>query len=327
MKQARHILWLKGTLAAWRTMLKGTLAVCLAMLLSSCQHKELCYDHSHIMEVDVVFDWCNAPEASPESMALYLFPQDGGRVLKYDFAGCSGGRIRVSNGVYDAICLNSDTYDICVLDDDRYESLRISTKDLEESSGLSSIGIFSRIPTAAEEKLATPPETIWSACAENIILGESARTVTLSPVLNVINCAVEIRNADNLRWINNISGSLSGMSDSYMPQLSTSSDECATLIFGCNYNIEESVIYGQLSTFGHCPSENNIHTLTIYVTLADDSSWEYTFDVTQQIHESEDQYNLRIILDELPIPKPVMNGGGFKPVVSEWGEVEIDINM
>lgn len=46
--------------------------------LVSCEHKELCYDHSHTVDVRVVLDWKNAAEASPSSMRLYLFPQDGG---------------------------------------------------------------------------------------------------------------------------------------------------------------------------------------------------------------------------------------------------------
>lgn len=50
----------------------------LVFLLASCEHKELCYDHSHTVDVRVVLDWKNAVEASPSSMRLYLFPQDGG---------------------------------------------------------------------------------------------------------------------------------------------------------------------------------------------------------------------------------------------------------
>lgn len=42
-------------------------------------------------------------------MSLYLFPQDGGKALRYEFAGHKGGKIRVPAGHYDALCLNSDT--------------------------------------------------------------------------------------------------------------------------------------------------------------------------------------------------------------------------
>ncbi len=84
----------------------------LVFLLASCEHKELCYDHSHTVDVRVVLDWKNAAEASPSSMRLYLFPQDGGDVLSYGLADCRGGNITVPTGCYKILCLNSDTRSI-----------------------------------------------------------------------------------------------------------------------------------------------------------------------------------------------------------------------
>ena len=82
-----------------------------ALAVASCEHKDLCYDHSHTIDVEVVFDWRNASEAAPESMSLYLFPGDG-EALRYDFTGRDGGTIRVPIGKYEALCLNSDTENI-----------------------------------------------------------------------------------------------------------------------------------------------------------------------------------------------------------------------
>lgn len=31
-----------------------------ALAVASCEHKDLCYDHSHTIDVEVVFDWRNA---------------------------------------------------------------------------------------------------------------------------------------------------------------------------------------------------------------------------------------------------------------------------
>ena len=55
-----------------------------ALAVASCEHKDLCYDHSHTIDVEVVFDWRNASEAAPESMSLYLFPTNGGEALRYE---------------------------------------------------------------------------------------------------------------------------------------------------------------------------------------------------------------------------------------------------
>lgn len=60
------------------------------LLLTSCEHKDLCYDHSDATEIQVVFDWTNAPDATPETMRLYLFPVGGGTPHTYEFPDYRG---------------------------------------------------------------------------------------------------------------------------------------------------------------------------------------------------------------------------------------------
>ncbi|EYB12031.1 hypothetical protein M119_4821, partial [Bacteroides fragilis str. 3783N1-6] len=38
------------------------------MQFASCEHKDLCYEHSHAVKVKVVFDWSKAPGVTPETM-------------------------------------------------------------------------------------------------------------------------------------------------------------------------------------------------------------------------------------------------------------------
>lgn len=292
-------------------------------LLLSCTHKELCYDHSHIIETDVVFDWSNAPGASPKSMNLYLFPKSGERPIRHDFVGHEGGRIRLNSGTYDIICLNSDTENIDVLDGSQSDSLRITTKN----PNLSAMGYMRSAPRTGGERLSDSPEKVWSSYAADVAIEKTGTVVTLYPKPNTISCNVTIRNVENLKWVESIYGTLSGMSDGYFPQREQLCEMLSTIAFGCTCNPEEKTITGALSSFGHCPSTSNKHKLTIYVTLADGSSWEYDFDVIEQIHESPTPHDITIILDDIPIPKPVMNNGGFKPSVDEWDDIAIDINM
>ena len=39
-----------------------------SLLMVGCEHKELCHDHPHTTQLQVVFDWAKAPDASPNSM-------------------------------------------------------------------------------------------------------------------------------------------------------------------------------------------------------------------------------------------------------------------
>ena len=49
----------------------------LAFLTQSCDHKDLCYRNEHHTELEIKFDWSNAPDAQPRTMVVQLFRMDG----------------------------------------------------------------------------------------------------------------------------------------------------------------------------------------------------------------------------------------------------------
>ena len=53
------------------------LLLCFAAAMAACDHRELCYDHSHWVDLTVDFDWSEAPDARPSTMVVILFPADG----------------------------------------------------------------------------------------------------------------------------------------------------------------------------------------------------------------------------------------------------------
>lgn len=77
----------KAKIVKMKNMLRSVTAFMAILILSSCEHKELCYSHAHTAKVQVIFDWKNASEANPETMRLYLFPIDGGKAEMYEFVG------------------------------------------------------------------------------------------------------------------------------------------------------------------------------------------------------------------------------------------------
>lgn len=58
-----------------------TAAVAVLLAMTACEHKELCYEHPHTTDVDVLFDWNYAPDAERnnevEGMRLWFYPIDG----------------------------------------------------------------------------------------------------------------------------------------------------------------------------------------------------------------------------------------------------------
>lgn len=310
-----------------------TISAAILAVLTSCEHKELCYDHTPSVAVNVIFDWRNASDATPRSMSCYLFPTDGGKVLRYEFTDRNGGMIRVPAGRYDALCLNSDTETINYRNTDREKSFEVTTRTTALLSDLASLGVHSseapRTGGTENERVVLSPDMLWSDHVESIELKRTSapQAVTLYPKVSVCKYTVEIRNAENLKYMSGISGSLSSLAGGLFAGKSETTEELVTIPFEITVSADKSTLTGGLLTFGHCPSKQNRHRLIVYAILSDESKWYYTYDVTDQIHSAPDQRNVHIVLDGLPLPKPIVNGGGFQPSVDEWQSVDVDIEM
>lgn len=316
-----------------KTLIYSFVAIGALALATSCKHKELCYDHSHTVDVEVVFDWRDAPDAAPESMSVYLFPTDGGEALRYELTNRKGGSIRVPVGTYDALCLNSDTKSVSYRNADRFETFEVTTPTTTLLANLSSIGVRSEGVPRAEgsetERIALSPDRLWGDHSRGIVLRQVAekQTITFYPADQVCRYTVEIRNAENLKYVLGVSGSLSSLAGGLYAGKSQLTEECVTIPFEVLVSEDQTALSAELLTFGHCPSTQNEHQLIIYAVLSDESRWYYTYNVTEQIHAAEDQRNVHILLDGLPLPEPIVNGGGFQPSVDEWHSVGVDIEM
>lgn len=329
---------------ALQKILRNAIMFICVMAASGCQHQELCLDHTHGADVDVAFDWSEHPDAEPESMVLFLFPLDGSTPLRYDMTGHRGGRIRVRAGQYDAICFNTDTRYICYRNTDRKETFEITTEMASPLAGLSFLGEGAHPIPRASGKEAEPvvmsPEPIWTARAENILIAENnpqGNTLTLTPRTGVSRISVEIRNVDNLKYCYGVSANITSMAGGMLPGINHDelTDENVTIPFDMKISEDRTQISGEFLTLGHCSSSNRAmgdchgtpHMLTVYAVLSDGSKWYYSYDVTEHLRAAEDQRNINIILDGLPLPKPIVNGGGFHPEVMPWDNIIIPLPM
>ena len=118
-----------------------TAIVALASLgiLTSCRHKDLYMEESMTSKLTVVFDWRNAPDANPSSMALYLYEKDGHSPMRYIFNNREGGEIKAPFGTRHALYMNADNTDwIHIRGHENVETMELFTSDAEalESQGL-----------------------------------------------------------------------------------------------------------------------------------------------------------------------------------------------
>lgn len=310
------------------------LIIALLGIFASCTHKELCYDHSHVVNLSVKFDWSDAPDAYPESMSLYIFSEDGTKPQRYELLGREGGVIRLTRGVYHAVCLNSDTRNIECRNKEDISTFLVTTRDEDGTSSTGSgfgLALSSMVLNGAEmsERVAREPEKLWTGNGYNFVVEHDGDVMMLKPQQAVIDITISIYNAQNLRTVKTIVGTLSGLSEGMLAGTGERSDVCVTHPFEIRMSEDKSSLHANLRAFGDCLSGDKRHYIDLYVMIADGSQWKYRIDVTDEVHKATDKHHIDIVIDGLPVPEPApgVDDGGFKPTIDDWNNIEQELQM
>lgn len=310
-------------MSAKRSLFRAWLLLCVAASAVSCRHKELCYDHDSMVELRVVFDWSECPDATPRTMVLQLFAPDGRRYNRYEFGSPQGGAIRVHAGTYKMLFHNGDMETV-VERGSAYDEYVLTTID---RTLLSPLGRGSEAPRpsgAQEQPVRHAPETIWAGrCGSTEVRsGVEGQSVTLVPEVATSVYTVEIRNVENLGAVAGVSAAFTGLAECYSPRLGAGAGASVTVPLDLK-RVDARTLTTRFVAFGHCPAGPERHTFSVYTT----SKWFYHFDVTEQLHDSSDPRNVRIVIDGLKLPDE--SAGGMDTSVSDWNDnvIDTDIDM
>lgn len=308
-----------------------SLLICAAaMLLSGCHHKDL-ESFEPTGDLEVVFDWRDAPDAAPASMAFTLFPETGSQPEAFMFENRTGGAIRTGAGDYRAICLNSDINDWASLRNrEAIETFEVTTPDAAELSAQNlDSSSLPRARGAENERIASTPGMLWGSAKEKftVLTTGGHQVITMYPhecVCHYTVDVVDVENASSVRGAG-IDATISGMAEGYRQGLEQASDIPATMSFMLTLAENGKDLHGEFLTFGECPTTKADHILSIYAALSDGSKTHFTADVSAQVSEAPDPTHVHIIVRGLKLPK--IQQGGFNPNVKDWEHVEIDLDM
>lgn len=305
-----------------------------ALSLTSCRHKDICFDHSHRIGVYVAFDWRNAPEANPTSMLTYFYPADGSETLLYTFADRDGGEISLPYGSYSALALNGDnSYWASFRNTDDIDSFEVFTRDAEQLEGYGvATQSLPRAKGAESERLAKTPGMMWGGRTDNITLSddfEGDKIITFFPEEKVCHYTVDVVDVKNIANLHgaSVDATLSGMAEGYLHGKDMTTDVAVTMPFTLAPDTENNSLHAEFLTFGECATISTRHLLTLYIYLTDGSKWYQTFDVTDQVTDAPDTRHVHIIITGLTLPQPITGSGGFKPDVNDWNDIVIDLPM
>lgn len=318
-----------------------------AMALTSCNHKDLCYDRHHMQTLHLAFDWRDAADASPEGMCVYFHPLDGQTApeRRFDFRGTTGGDIELAIGKYHVICYNNDTEAVQLRGTSAFDTHEAYTRDGNIFEPIYGSGAQYSDNVNTDERVVICPDMLWGChqlnvevTADGIIYeGETSPspqsratilsdTITLFPHELVCHYSYEIRNVKNLKNATQMCGTLSSMAPSLFLGTEETDDEPVTLPFAAKAN-DNNTITGQFLTFGYNAKNSAQHKFVLYVWFKDGSKYYYTFDVTAQVDNAPDPRHVHLIMDGLDFPQPIGDGTGLQPSVDGWTEVIDDIYM
>lgn len=307
----------------------------------SCEHKELCYDHNHVTDVRIVFEWDKSPDVLSDSlvkgMCVWFYSTDGSRPpLRYDIRGLSGDTVRIPSGTYDILCYNNDYERVLFRGTEDYLSHECLTRSAIVAGPLPDNILYSDLPRAPGtegELWIDIPDMMWSGHLDKAeipysdIYSDSTITLVFHPVLMTATYTYEIRNATNLSHVSYITTALSGLAESvFCRDILPGGDTCTLSMSAFSDSV--SVITGGCLTFGHHGTAGEVpHILTVYVWLKDGNKWYYDINVTKQVDHAPDPMRVHIVIDGLDIPESVPGGGGLIPDVDDWLTDEIVIPM
>lgn len=282
-----------------------------AILFPSCRHKDVYMEEEMTSQLQVVFDWRNAPDANPESMAMYLYEENGHEPMRYIFANKTGGLIKSPFGTHHAICLNADNTDWAKMrNHESIETLEIYTQDVEEiGTRADDTATIPRPEGTENERIAATPGMLWGSRSNDIAITphEGMQTITMYPQECVCHYIVDIYDVTNLDDVESsaVDATLSGMAEGYNHGQQSATDNTVSFKFDLIGNAEEQNLHGEFLTFGECPTTTAKHYLTLYMVLTDGSKWYHSFDVTDQVTQAADPTHVHIIIWGLDLPEPL----------------------
>ena len=293
-------------------------------LLAGCEHKGLCFDHAHMVDLDIRFDWSEAPEAKPRTMVVQFFRMDGSFYASRELPLAAGGKVRLEAGAYKLLFHNGET-EFVKESGDTYGGFRLLTKpqSILEPMGRSELSTLP--PEAmAGEPVCGVPEEMWGGQYECIELqrGVDGQSVTLKPVELTSWYTIEVCNVENLDPLLDVSGALSGMAEGWRLADAVPAGEAVTLPFEVRRLYDEKKLVARFPAFGHCPAGEVKHTFFVYTSR----QTYHRFDVTDQMHEvAEGEKEIHLVIDGLKLPPAT---GGMTPSIDGWDDVvNNDINM
>lgn len=292
----------------------------LLFIVASCQ-KDLCYDHSHVNRVEVVFHWDKADSKLVNSMDITMMSLEN-VTMNHHLNNLSGGKVESPSSLIRAFCYNADS-DINRFFLSSWEGAMVTTNETDLISRSLYGGSLEYVPRGGgqDETVRNQPTVLLAdTCG---LFNVKDRILTFHPQDVLLYIDVVATGVNNIGEVEVASAAISGMSSSMSMSYLDPSDDACTLPF--DMEAKGDSIKGDVMSFGHCPSSLRSHILTLYILLKNGAKVYYKYDVSSVLHKAYNNKHIRINIDGLKIPNTKTEG--FDPSIDTWYEIKEKIEL
>ena len=321
----------------------------LAVLVSSCQHKDLCFhhrEHAFKYHVNIIADYRQDWEENhgfndweltwPDHYMPYedIRPKKptGLRVVNSNSNGESnihnisadGGVVSLYEGVNDILFYNNDTEYIVFSRSDHGATTRATTRTRTRAT-------FKSSQYAHEnEETMTPPDMLYANYYEGYYaekqLEPDDMEITLQPLVFTYKIRYEFESG--LQYVAIARGALSGMAISVLMNTGETSEVSSTLLYDCE--LKDYGAGALVNSFGvpafpnmNYPTKTEAkHALTLELLLKNGKMLTLDYDVTDQVQSQP--HGGVIVVSGITIKQEdgSQGSGAFDVDVKDWGDYE-----
>ncbi len=315
-----------------------TLAL-LLLLLASCKYKDLCYDHDHwpdynlILELDLkleldvdldVSDEAHTKINEPTYMVVQFYDILSGALCETEIVGPHGGPMYVAPGRYNMVVYAFDTEWTQIRGENNVSTLEAFTSDITASKSQLWDYFKSSAHKAEEDRIIYTPDHLL--VAQQIVeippfsIDQPVITVEDTAVTIVETYGFEVPNITGIEYVSSVEAFVTNQAASCFFGRGEKNTEPVTVSFPVEIDWQQKIFKTTFNTFGKLPGESDAF---LNIVIIDTQGKPFT--VIEEITDQFDNPDRVIIInDSIDIPKPD-EAGGIAPTVEEWKEEIHDI--
>lgn len=311
----------------YRSLLTLLAATCVLSLASCTLLAECDCDCDGDTKISVLFDWADQSAAKPEGMSVLFYPLSGAPYWRYELHP-DGGSLELPADTYHVVTYNNDTSVVLFENQNEFDRVLITCREAKISDGLSSDWKDSEPPLNADDlnqPILTPPDAVWAASHQDFFTSE--QNLTLAPRKMTAIYTVKVGNVQHAESVYLTGMSISGLSAGR--NLKTLQLIPYNVVMPCTLNRDDvSSFSGSMRVFGHIAGSSSCK-LSLYFFLRDGSKKAFFFDVTDQIENAPDPYNVNIVVEGISLPEVDTSqpppGSGLDVGLDEWDIIDIEL--